>query len=285
MTTAGLPALTMTLLLLGHPSGQGIKWEKSFDDAIKRAKASGKPVLVDVWTEWCGWCHRLDQTTYVDPVVVKLSEDFVAVKLNGEGGGGQALLAAKYEVTTFPTILFLSPSGRQLMRVNGFQGPGQFPRSMQAALETAARVMSWEAALEKNGRDAAVLLNLGVHLFEQEFYEDSRELLYRTVKADQPRPVADRAKARLLLGIIQTYDRKYAEAERLLKQALELKPTAEQQPKIMFVLGRAYLNWGKHAQARAVFEQILAEHPSSHVAGKARDALSALERKSAGSSR
>ena len=41
--------------------------------------------MVDFWAEWCGWCHHLDTTTYVDPTVVKLAHDFVAVKVDTEG--------------------------------------------------------------------------------------------------------------------------------------------------------------------------------------------------------
>ena len=38
-----------------------------FDEALKKARSQNKPLMVDFWAEWCGWCHRLDKTTYVDP--------------------------------------------------------------------------------------------------------------------------------------------------------------------------------------------------------------------------
>ena len=66
-------ALLVVFALGGGPAKPGtIRWEHRLEDALKKAKSSGKPVMIDFWAEWCGWCHRLDQTTYVDPEVSKL---------------------------------------------------------------------------------------------------------------------------------------------------------------------------------------------------------------------
>ena len=117
---------------------------RQFDAALKRAQQTKKPLLVDFWAEWCGWCHRLDQTTYVDPVVVKMSEDFVAVKVNTEGTPREVAVARHYDVSSLPTIAFLSPAGRMILRLNGFQGPGQFPRAIEEARERATKIIGWE---------------------------------------------------------------------------------------------------------------------------------------------
>jgi thioredoxin-like negative regulator of GroEL len=276
-----LPALAAALLLAGGPGHDkvSLKWEKGFDEALKKAKATGKPVMIDFWAEWCGWCHRLDQTTYVDPRVVKLGEHFVTVKIDTEAGGKQTAIAERYDVGQLPTILFLSPRGRVILRVTGFQGPGKFPSSMEKARETGASVMEWEAALDKDAKDAQALMKLGLHLFEQEVYEESRDLLARAARHDEKSPVPARKRTRMLIGIIQTYDKKYAEAEDALKQALALKPPDELEPRLLFVLGRAYVNWGKQDKARSVMQQILAEYPGSPVSAKARDTLEALNKK------
>ena len=272
--------LAMTLLLTGGPAtSAGIKWERSFEEALKKAKATRKPILVDFWAEWCGWCHRLDKTTYVDPVVVRKADEFVAVKINTEGSRKEADVAIRYDVQSLPTILFLSPEGHPVHRLNGFQGPGQFPRTLDQALEVAKRILLLEAAIEKNPNDAAALAGLGRHLYEEESYEESRDLLERSVQVDRDEPAPSRRQARMMLAIIQNYDRKYAEAEGLLKDALNIKPTGEDQAKILFVLGRTYASWNRRDDAQKMMQRILRDYPGSPMAQKARETLVALDRK------
>jgi thioredoxin 1 len=271
-------SVTLARVLLGGGGQPSIRWEHRFDEAVKKARAAKKPIMIDFWADWCSWCHRLDQTTYVDPVVVKLSEDFIALKLDTEGGKKNQDIALRYNVATLPTIAFITPGGRPILTLKGFQGPGQFPRTMETARDSAVRIMAWEGALDRDPKNAAALFALGVHLFEQESYEDSRALLYRAAATDLQRPVKDRKQARMLIGIIQNYDRKYAEAESILKEALGIRPVTEYDSKMLFVLARLYVAWNKKEAARSVLRTLLDEHADSSVAPKARDLLKSLER-------
>ncbi len=65
--------------------------------------------MIDVYTDWCGWCKKLDEDTYSAKSVIKLSEQFVPVKVNAETEGEQMAFAQAYGITGFPTILFLDP--------------------------------------------------------------------------------------------------------------------------------------------------------------------------------
>ncbi len=78
------------LLLINLPIyGQNADKEKiewlSFSEAIERNKKEPRKIIIDIYTSWCGWCKKMDATTFQNPAIVKyLNEKYYAVKLNAE---------------------------------------------------------------------------------------------------------------------------------------------------------------------------------------------------------
>ena len=57
----------------------------TWDEAVKATKENPKKIVIDVYTDWCGWCKRMDATTFKDPKVeAYIAENFYAVKFNAE---------------------------------------------------------------------------------------------------------------------------------------------------------------------------------------------------------
>jgi len=257
-----------------------IKWEKKFDEAVKKARHAGKPLMVDFWAEWCDWCRRLERTTYADPAVVRRAQGFVAVKVNIEGSRRELEVSAKYRVgERLPVVLFLSPEGRPLFRLDGYQGPGQFPRTLEIARQVAGRVMAWEAALESDPGDPAALLGLGRLLFQHEYYDDAQKLLRRSVEHDAASATDGRREARMLLAMLAQVAHDFGEAERLVKEALSLGSDPNEQPRLLFMLGSTYVSAGRQEEGVQTFEVIIRQFPQSPVAQKAKDTLTSLRRR------
>jgi len=138
MRRALLPMLcALAVTLFFHPANTlaGPAW-RSWDAGLREAGTLGRPVLVDVYTDWCGWCKRMDRDVYARADVQDyLARKFVTVKLDAESNAsaryeGRAYtsraLAARFGVTGYPTTLFLSAKGVQLGNVPGYSSPQDF---------------------------------------------------------------------------------------------------------------------------------------------------------------
>lgn len=53
--------------------------------ALSEGKAFPKKIFIDVYTGWCGWCKKMDASTFIDPVIVDyMNNNYYAVKMDGE---------------------------------------------------------------------------------------------------------------------------------------------------------------------------------------------------------
>jgi thiol:disulfide interchange protein DsbD len=82
--------------------------------ALQAAQAAGKPLLVDMWAEWCEACKKMDVTTFADPrVATTLAKDWIVLKLDlTESNAANDALQARYQVQSLPTLVLVPPSGK-----------------------------------------------------------------------------------------------------------------------------------------------------------------------------
>ena len=271
------PAAVLSGEAAATPATGGVSWEKDFKTALKRAKESGKPVMVDFWAEWCEWCHKLDATTYRDAGVLELARDFVAVKVDTEGTPAEAELTARYGVGTLPTIGFLSPSGRLFLRRSGFEGPERFPATLDEARGLAREVVAFETALALDKKDTAALAGLGALLGDRKLHAESLELLRDARKADQARPPQERKRTRRLLALAERARKKRGDAVRLLEEALALQPAEPgEDAASLLALGEVYVEQSRPEQARRAWQRTLEIAPEGELARLAGEALAKL---------
>lgn len=93
---------------------------KEFEQAMSRAATAKQLVMIDFYTNWCGWCKELEKKTFPDPVFVAAMKDrFILVRLNAEKEEGYKL-AMRYGVRSFPQCVFLTPERRVVQIIPGY---------------------------------------------------------------------------------------------------------------------------------------------------------------------
>jgi len=79
-----LPILFFSKISLAQNEDEKIKWY-SFEEAIELNKENPKKLFIDVYTDWCSWCKKMDATTFSNSVIVKyMNENYYPIKFDAE---------------------------------------------------------------------------------------------------------------------------------------------------------------------------------------------------------
>ena len=142
-----------------HPAKTAIKNEKmkenhmkngdlqwlTFEQAANMKNKGSKKYLVDVYTDWCGWCKTMDKRTFSDPEVqAYLNKNFHVIKFNAEQKEAVDFRGKKYEWQpagrrgvnmlamellgsrlSYPTLVYLDENMNKIKSSPGFKKPDQ----------------------------------------------------------------------------------------------------------------------------------------------------------------
>ena len=142
-----------------------LKWY-TWEEAIELSKTKPKKIFVDVFTDWCGWCKRMDRSTFVDEKVMQyMSANYYAVKLdaeqkadikfNGETfkfvkgengrGGVHALAYALLDGRMgYPSMVYLNEKFERIMISPGYKEVPDMLKELKFAAEEKYKETSWE---------------------------------------------------------------------------------------------------------------------------------------------
>jgi thiol:disulfide interchange protein DsbD len=130
------------------PAAGEIAWLVNQEvEGLARARAEGKPVVIDFWADWCAACKELDHTAWSDPRVREEARRFVTIKMDNSADKMEDPKVAdavdgvftKYGILGQPTVLFIDAQGRELppaARVTAVIDADEMLRRMRAVDQT-----------------------------------------------------------------------------------------------------------------------------------------------------
>lgn len=106
-----------------------VKGTAQLELAVAAARAQGKPVLLDLYADWCIECKRLERNTFADPAVQRMLAGFVLLRadLTAADSADNALLK-RFDLVGPPAVLLFDAQGTELRahRLIGYAGPEDF---------------------------------------------------------------------------------------------------------------------------------------------------------------
>jgi thiol:disulfide interchange protein len=142
-TTIALAALLATVYVSGAPTfaeEQGAKPAQEgklvwygVKDGFAKAKEENKSIITDFFTDWCGWCKKMDRDTYDNAAVVKeLVPNFIMVKADAEDKSAGQKLATENGINGYPTFIIFDAQGARKEQVVGYKKPDEFLKIIKA---------------------------------------------------------------------------------------------------------------------------------------------------------
>lgn len=157
---------SILMLAFGHTlaAQEGVKWY-SFEEALEMNKKKPKKLFVDLYTDWCGWCKKMDKETFTDPVIAQfLNENFYPIKFDAESAEpvvvngtefvnpnpdkrrsshqlAVALLSGKM---SYPSFAFLDDEVKLITVLPGYNTPEKLEPVLHFISEEAYKNMSFQ---------------------------------------------------------------------------------------------------------------------------------------------
>lgn len=250
-----------------------IRWRTDYNEARKEAQEKGIPLFVDIGTEDCFYCRKLDATTLRDPAIsAMLSRQFVPLRIDGNR---DTALVKALNVQVYPTLVLAGPDGKIHKLLSGYQTVDQLREPLRLTITAATASLVVKAATagdaivgdKTNLTRAREILALAHDDYKGKRYASCLEHCeyVAAVYAEQP----EGREAVHLMSRIK------ADPEHL---AVATQQANEKAANLQLVLAKAYLNRGRVTDAKTSLEQVVRLSPNGPSAEYARAELVKLRR-------
>lgn len=160
-----------TICLIIHLGvfSEGIKFRQgTWQEILAASQAENKMVVTDFSTVWCGVCRMMEKKVFTDPKVADFfNTNFICYQLDAEKGEGKHI-ANQYEISSFPTFLFVDKTGNMIYKAIGYMESNQFIAEAQVALRelrtNTKNLGEWEKEYSRKKNNPASVLKYLKHL-------------------------------------------------------------------------------------------------------------------------
>lgn len=256
-------------------------WHKSVAEAQKLAQKKNQLILVDMFAEWCGWCHRFEREVFPSAVFQGATSDIVLLRLDTEDRGEGTKFAAKYGITQLPTFLLLAPDLSIAGIIRGYAPPNEFVQTLK---ETRKKYETFQVRVKNEarlGKDWASRLELAKEFLSRGSYDQSEPRL-KKLTTEKGIPAAIRDEAYYQLAMNYALQKKHEQGLKTIRTLTSLSKLGESVERAHILAGNIYLEQGNFLGAANEFRAFKDKFPNSPYMANVNMVLPQIEKRLAG---
>jgi len=279
--TRRIALATALVLALAPQTFAGGTWHKTVAAAQKVAKEKNQLILVDMFAEWCGWCHRFEREVFPSEAFQKATDDIVLLRLDTEDRKEGTQFQSKYQVTSLPTFLLLTPDLALAGAIRGYAPPAQF---VQMLAETRTKHEAFEKRVKNEAslaKDYPGRLELAKEFVSRSAYGQSEVRLKKLV-AEKGVPGSIRDEAYYQLAFVYALQNKFDDAQKTIKALAAVSNRGDAVERAKLLAGQIYVAQGNLLGAVNELRQFKKTYPNSPHVHTVDAVLPDIERRLAG---
>lgn len=269
-------ALFAAAVLLLAPQLSAGPWLTSLSAAQKKAKVGKSLIFVDLFAEWCGWCHQLEQQVFPSQAFQKATDGYVLLRLNTEDRGEGTKLAQQFAITSLPTSLLLTGDLQIAGMIRGFQPADAFAKSiveLDGKYKDFRKRVAGEASIAS---DYPKRLDLAKE-YRAHFALSQAESRFKKLATDEKAPGAVRDQAYFELALTQVMERKLDDALKTIDDFGKVQDKGDSYEQSYVLSAQIYAQKGNYLGAVNQLKSFKTKFPNSPLRANAEILLAQLE--------
>ena len=240
----------------------GTGFLKSIAAAQKEAKAKNLMIFVDLFAEWCGWCHRFEKEVVPSEAFQKATANMVLLRLDTEDNKEGTKFARDYQIGTLPTFLVLNPDLSVAATIRGYLPAAQFGPTLDKMVQSYRdfqKMVKQEPSLAK---DYPKRLEIAREFMQRHSFTES-EPRYKKLMSEKGVPMAFRDEAYFNLALQYLVQTRYLEALKTIDQFTKVQQRGEYFERALMLRGDVYLQQGNLSAALETYRDFKKRFPNS----------------------
>jgi thioredoxin-related protein len=237
-------------------------WLKDVASAQKQAKEKRQLIFVDLFADWCGWCHRFEQEVIPSQAFQNATDKMVLLRLNTEDGKDGSKLARDYGINSLPTFVVLDSDLLIAGIIKGYAPPKEFAESLGGAEVKYNDFVKRVTGEPSIARDYAKRFALAKEFESRAGYAQSEARLRKLV-TETGVPAGVRDDSYVELALTQILQKKFDDARKTISKFNTIQNKGDAYERSRLLLGDINLQSGNVSAALAEYRAFKLKFPNS----------------------